>query len=47
MPLIKGYSKKSISKNIATLIKEGKSKEQASAIAYDIAKKAKKRKRSK
>jgi hypothetical protein len=43
MPLIQGYSKASISKNISTLVKEGKSQKQATAIAMDIAKKAKKR----
>lgn len=42
MPLIKGYSKKSIQKNIATEIKAGKSPAQATAIAYNIAKGAKK-----
>jgi biotin operon repressor len=41
MPLIKGYSKKSVSKNIRTLHKEGRSVKQAVAIALSIAKKAK------
>lgn len=41
MPLIKGYSKKSIKKNIATEIKHGKSPAQAVAISYSVAKKAK------
>ncbi len=40
MPLIKSPSDKARSKNIGTEIKEGKSKEQAAAIAYDIQRKA-------
>lgn len=43
MPLIKGYSKKSIEKNIATEIKAGKSQAQAVAIALSVAKEAKKK----
>lgn len=43
MPLIKGYSKASISKNIKTLRSEGKPQRQAVAIANSIAKEAKKR----
>lgn len=43
MPLIKGSSKKTIQKNIKELIKSGKSPQQASAIAYSEAKKAKKK----
>lgn len=39
--LKKGYSKKSISSNIATEIKAGKSQAQSVAIALNIAKKAK------
>jgi hypothetical protein len=34
MPLKKGKSKKTISENIAMLIREGRSKDQAVAIAY-------------
>lgn len=41
MPLKQGYSQKSISENIKTLIKEGYEDKQAQAIAYDLAKKAK------
>jgi len=42
MPLIKGSSKKAISKNIKTEIKHGKPKKQAIAIALSLAKKSKK-----
>ncbi len=42
MPLVKGKSKKAISKNIATEVKAGKPTKQAIAIAYNVAKKSKK-----
>ena len=42
MPLTKGYSKKSVEKNIKTEMKAGKPQKQAVAIALNVARKAKK-----
>lgn len=47
MPLIKGYSKKSVSSNIRTEMKRGKSQKQSIAIALSVAKKAKSKRRKK
>jgi hypothetical protein len=47
MPLIKGYSKKSIAKNIKTEIKAGRSRKQAVAIALSVARETKKKRKKK
>lgn len=45
MPLRKGSSDKTISKNVATLRREGRPVKQAVAIAYSMARKGKRRKK--
>lgn len=47
MPIKKGYSDKTVSKNIKTEIEHGKSREQAIAIALDVARKAKEKAKKK
>jgi len=43
MPLKQGYSEKTVSKNLKTEMKAGRSQAQSIAIALDVAKKAKKK----
>lgn len=45
MPLKKGYSKATVSRNIKTEMAAGKPQKQAVAIALDVARRAKKGKR--
>lgn len=47
MPLKQGYSKASISKNISTEMKHGKSQKQSIAIALSVARKAKAKRKKK
>ena len=47
MPLIKGYSAKSISKNIKREMKAGKKRKQAVAIALSVSRIAKKKRKKK
>jgi hypothetical protein len=44
MPLVKSKSKDAFSKNVKRLVKEGYPQKQAVAIAYDIQRRARKKK---
>lgn len=44
MPMVKGRSHAAVSRNVKTLIEEGKPQRQAVAIAYSVAGKLKKKK---
>lgn len=47
MPLKKGYSRKSVSANIRAEMKSGKPQKQAIAIALDVARRAKAKRKGK
>lgn len=47
MPLKKGFSPKTVSKNIKTEIEHGKPQKQAVAVALNVAKKAKEKSKKK
>jgi hypothetical protein len=47
MPLKRGYSRKTVSRNIRTEMKHGKPQRQAIAIALSVARKAKRSRRGK
>ena len=45
MPLKKGFSRKTISKNIATEIRAGRPQKQAVAIAFSVARQARRKRK--